>query len=587
MHEPRLLALGDRPVRLLLTIHLANILAMVGMNTLTLPGSVLPLVYAAGLAVGWALVGRLGLGAAAPVPLELGRWERLCVDLGFVLIVGGIALSRVSYLTEPWLGQVIEPVCWDDWFHLQDISSLTNTERFPPTSAMRPDRYLSIYYAPWMFIGFLHKAVPLGVNTLKISLAAGIGIHVLLSGYTVVYLSRQLAQRRSQFLMLCYLFLAYAGFESVFILTHPGAQLEWWTRWYGVDVHLPSWPQQLLWVMHHLSATLSTVLAAWVFTAPERDHRVAQGWRHHVVPGLLLVHALFSSAFVVIGALPIGIVFVLWRVRSRWRGLMVVLGVATTGALSTLWIYLGKDTKFVFGKHVKDLAIHQFGVQDPTWDWILSFGRFVGLEALDLVGYLLLLGLGVRSWMRDKQDRVWVALGVGFLITIFFVSFSGIDNLAARGVMIPLVVLGWVAAKHVPEVVVRHPLGVLVMVALAMGTINDLAIFHGHNLNHPRQLPAANTWDERIAQRIYAVNADRKIKTVDFGQLFDGRKPREDQVWQVERVLTGPDRPINMPGWERTRELSEERTNPGPSGPWSWQDWRRAPSGIPQGTPLE
>ena len=157
------------------------------------------------------------------------------------------------------------------------------------------------------------KAVPLGVNTLKNSLAIGIGIHVILSAYTAVYLSRQLSKRRTQFLLLCYFFLAYAGFESVFIFTQPGAQLEWWTRWYGVDVHLPSWPQQLLWVMHHLSATLSTVLAAWVFSAPQRDPTLRPGWRHAVVPGLLLVHALFSSAFVVIGALPLGLAFVAWR----------------------------------------------------------------------------------------------------------------------------------------------------------------------------------------------------------------------------------------------------------------------------------
>ena len=205
MHEPRLLALGARPVRLLLAIHLANILALVGMNTLTLPGNLLPLVYAAALAAGWGMVGRVGLGADQPNDLGLKKWDRRLIDLGFLIIVGGIALSRVGYFSEAWLGQVIEPVCWDDWFHLQDISSVANTERFPPTSAMRPDRYLSIYYAPWMLIGFLHKALPFGMNTLKASLAVGIGIHVVLTGYMAVYLSRQLARRRTQFLLLCYL----------------------------------------------------------------------------------------------------------------------------------------------------------------------------------------------------------------------------------------------------------------------------------------------------------------------------------------------------------------------------------------------
>lgn len=576
MTEPRLLALGDTPVRLLLAIHLANIISLMGMNTLTLPGKLLPFVYAAALAASWGMVGKLSLGPARPTDLGLSGWDRRIIDVGFAVIVGGIALSRAGYFAEAWLGQVIEPVCWDDWFHLQDISSVANTERFPPTSAMRPDRFLSIYYAPWMFVAFLYKAVPLGLNTLKISLAVGIGLHVLLSSYAAVYLSRQLSRRRTQFLLLCYFFLAYAGFESIFMFTQPGAQLEWWTRWYGVDVHLPSWPQQLLWVMHHLSATVSAVLAAWVFSAPHRDAHAQTSWRHAVVPGLLLVHALFSSAFVAIGAIPLGLVFVLKRLRARWRELCVVGGVATAGALSTLWIYLGKDTKFVYGKHIKDLAVHQFGVQDPTWDIILSLGRFVGLEALDLIGYLILLLLGAKAWMRDKTDRIWVLLAAGFLITIFFVSFSGIDNLAARGVMIPLIGLTWVACKHAPDVTVRHPIGWTVMAVLALGTVNDLVIFHERNLAHTQLVPTPHTWDARIAEKIYRLNTDRQVGAVDFTEVFEARQPREDQVWQVERVLTGDERNLTPPGWERTRELSEERTNPGPFGPWRWQDWRAA-----------
>ena len=581
MKEPRLLSLGDKPVRLLITLHLANILTMVGMNTLTLHAMWLPWVYLAGLAAGWGLIGRTPLGKFNRDNLTLGKWDRWWIDLGFVLVVGAIALSRVGYISEAWLGHVIEPVCWDDWFHLQDISSVANTERFPPTSAMRPDRYLSIYYAPWMFVGFIHKALPFAVNTLKNSLAMGIGIHVLLTGYATVYLARCLSMRRTQFLLLCYLFLAYAGFESVFLFSKPGAQLEWWTRWYGVDVHLPSWPQQLLWVMHHLSATVSTVLAAWVFTAQERDIQARGQWRHQVVAGLLLVHALFSSAFVVIGALPIGIAFVGWRLRARWREVLISGLIATAGALSTLWIYLGKDTKFVFGKHVKDLAIYQFGVQDPTWDWILSFGRFVGLEALDLIGYLMLLALGARAWLRDREDRVWVALAAGFLVAIFFVSFSGIDNLAARGVMVPLVALAWVAAKHAPDVSIRHPIAWVVLAVMSLGTMNDLFIFHERNIKHPQLGPAAHTWDAQMAQKIYELNTDRSVDRVDFSTLFEGRMPREDQVWQIERVLTGDDRPVTPDGWERTRELSEERTNPGPFGPWTWQDWRKSASQNP------
>ena len=75
MTEPRLLALGDTPVRLLLAIHLANIISLMGMNTLTLPGTLLPFVYAAALAASWGMVGKLSLGPARPTELGLSGWD--------------------------------------------------------------------------------------------------------------------------------------------------------------------------------------------------------------------------------------------------------------------------------------------------------------------------------------------------------------------------------------------------------------------------------------------------------------------------------------------------------------------------------
>ena len=103
MHEPRLLALGDRPVRLLLAIHLANILALVGMNTLTLPGTFLPAVYLAALGAAWGLIGRLGLGRPAPTQLELGRWDRQWVDVGFATYFFWQGLFHL-----PWCSQIMD-----------------------------------------------------------------------------------------------------------------------------------------------------------------------------------------------------------------------------------------------------------------------------------------------------------------------------------------------------------------------------------------------------------------------------------------------------------------------------------------------
>jgi hypothetical protein len=572
MTQPRLLALGDSPVRLLIAIHLANILTLLGMNTLTLSSGWLPGFYGAAFIAGMVLCRHLRLGSDPHPRYALLRWDRWWIDLGFLILVGGIATSRFGYFSEAWLRAVVEPVCWDDAYHVQDVSSLVNTARFPPTSAFQPDKYFSLYYAPWMLVAFLFKAVPLWANTLKTSLAVGLAVHVLLTSYTVVYLARILSVRRTQFLLLCYLFLAYAGFESIFVFTDPGDHLEWWARRYGVDVHLPSWPQQLLWVMHHTSSAVSLVLAAWVFNGGDPTGQTRGRWPGTLTAGLLCVHAVYSSPFVVIGALPFGLAFVGWRLRARWREVGLTGGVAVASALPVLWIFLRKDTRFVLGKHVQDLVSHATGTHSPALDGVVSFLRFSGLEALDLIGYVLLLALGVRTWIRDKHDRVWVGLAVLFLVAIFFVSFSGIDNLSARGVMIPLVGLAWVAAKHAPDAAVRHPVAIAVLAILALGTANDLWVFQKRNIATPHA--PAHTWSGRTAAKIYAVNSDRRRGPVDFNQLFEGGAPTEAQAWQVERVFKSEDRPAIPRDWFRSQQLIEERTNPGPFGPWAWQDWR-------------
>jgi len=545
---------------------------MLTMNLGTLHGDALVWVYGGALALGWSLVRRIDLD-----PDSSWSWkpaDRWWVDIGFALVVGGIALTRTGYFSEAWMGHVIEPVCWDDWFHLQDISSVVNSERFPPTSAMRPDRFLSIYYGPWMLVGFLYRLVPLWWFTLKNALCVGIAIHVLLTGYLGVILARRCSQRRSQFFTLVYLIFLYAGAESVFVFVDPGLQLEWWTRRFGLDVHVPSWPQQMLWVMHHLSATVSAVLAAWVFTVPERSAKRQTDWRVWVVVGLLLTHALYSSVFVVLGALPIGLAFVAWRVRTRWRELLAVSAVTVPTALSMLWIYLRKDTHFVIGKHIKHLNEPMFGIPEPAWDIVVSMGRYVGLISLDLIGYGGLLLLGFRGWARDRHHRVLVVLAVLFILSTGWMSFSGIDNYTARGVMVPLLVLAWVASRHAPGATVGNPIVLAVLAFLALGTVNDLYIFHARNIKHIRSPVLSARMQARMDRRIYGVNAARDFRSVDFDVLFEGQMPQELQVWQVEKVLTGSHRPSEMQGWERTRELSEERTNPGPYGPWAWQNWR-------------
>ena len=90
---------------------------------------------------------------------------------------------------------------------------------------------------------------------------------------------------------------------------------------------------------------------------------------------------------------------------------------------------------------------------------------------------------------------------------------------------------------------VSHPVVLALLGPMALGIANDLGMFHHRNIAHIRSPPLQGGWYTRLDHRIYAVNTSRDSRSVSFSELFEGRMPRELQVWHMEKVLTGPGRP--------------------------------------------
>jgi hypothetical protein len=63
---------------------------------------------------------------------------------------------------------------------------------------------------------------------------------------------------------------------------------------------------------------------------------------------------------------------------------------------------------------------------------------------------------------------------------------------------------------------VSHPVVLALLGLMALGTANDLGMFHHRNIAHIRSPPLQGGWYTRLDHRIYAVNTSRDSRSVLF-----------------------------------------------------------------------
>ncbi len=544
--------LSDRPIRILAAIFIADILSMSLMNAFVMRASWLVCVYA--VLLSGALYVTNGIDFAQADGARLGRQDRRRLLCALILVWAIFISVRVSFPLEPILGRVIDPACADDYWHIVEIKALINTRYYPPLFPFRRGLYLSHYYAAWMLVVFIYQLLPFSFMTLKCALFLALAIYTLLTLYLVLYTCAHVCDSRIRFYFLLYLVVAYAGAESLFAFIKPLNHNGWWMLSFGFDVQFSSFSTLLLWVPQHLSAAAALFVAYLALKGGES--RPGGSFASALVIGCLLTYALYASIFVMMGALPFVVAAAVHSFRRR-PFLLASIGlvVAVIGA-PMLWIYLNRSPVVGF----RFLPFGDRGFDIRTALVFLLYLVVVSLQLMVQVVSLVRLGVAhvLKTW-----DYILLFLSAGFILSTFFVGFTGANNYACRGLTVPVLMLSFVSSGAAGKRFFPGWMSVAALALFAVGSVNEIAYFQRASfvnmvLNNRRLSARAD---------LLKINMDRRISEITYASiapLLDAPPSTRD----VEKLV------FSEPWYYHARREDLELISTGPFGIWKYQRWQ-------------
>jgi hypothetical protein len=546
------------PIRLFAAIMVANILTMLVMNVFGLANGFFLVVYGA------SLVGALFLLRSTPVESVENREvvitdrERRWLIGGFVALLALYVLPRSSYLFEGLFGYSMDAVCWDDYWHIQELNSLINSPSYPAVSSFRAGQYLSHYYGAWMFLVFLYKLLPFGFMTIKVVMFLGKAIYTLLILYTVGYFAYGVSRSKRQFYFLLYLIVAYSGAHSLLVFIQPLRSHKWWMLDLArVRIQISDFSDLSLWVTHHLVAAMSLIIAYWFYTQMRTRTKGRPAYR--VMIALLLVSSFYSSVFVFIGG-SLFIAYIYLRdIRTEAKDLLWIGLASFLLGLPILWLYLKKRVGFQVLDTVRDWSTAMIGHRLYAIDLLLSFLLFLVLMLVQFVVQAFVLRKTAGElWRSRSEGFVLVVLSLSYLLSTFFILFANGNDYAMRGAILPVIMLAYVVSSYADRMPWNR--GVCVILAiLSLGSLSEIFIFQKANIRN-LLLPPPSV---ELRKEIYRYNTDRSLHVVDAPAFARSLADSGGFSFYVtEKIVTG--------GHPKLWEPDSEIIHSGPFGIWNY-----------------
>ena len=435
---------------------------------------------------------------------------------GFVLF-----LPRLGYLLEGWIGYSVNPVCLDDLGHIQELAAIVHSDQFPPISTFDLSKYLSLYYAPWMLGAALYWTGLL--LTVKQALAVTILIYHLFFSYFVVYASKALfAEKEMQraFVILCVL---YGGFDFLYWLSGLSpvltTDIEWWAEAFGFHLQFSNFFTLTLWVPHHCIAVLAILFGLYVI-------QISQKTTARVLAGMCFACGVFSSVFVAVGSL----LLVCWTfIRGRQlNAIPVSLATFVVCCAPLWWIYLGKDGSSGF---------EIFGALTGVWldhkgTAFLAFLLVISLELIPIGGSALYSG-------ARHRNRLWlIGPAAMYLLSTFLVAYTGANNYAMRGSIVPILTLTYAATPTIFSWVRSVP-RVWVWIAAVSYLSGGLMQYAAFSLTAFRALRGSDT---EFNRQVLTSNSIRRGLVED--SLVEEARRHPDGWYLLERPKRRPKVPI-------------------------------------------
>ncbi len=499
-----------------------------------------------------------------PAYLSATQQRRLTLLVLFVAFL--LAAARLPYLMEGYLHHLVGPVVYDDTWHFQEINSLVHSVRYPAQCSLVPNRYFSLYYAPWMMIAAIYLAIPLHGFTIKAAFAVGCAIYQILFLLTLLCVGATRGRSRKHLYWAIYLIAGWAGIESFFSVMYYLRRNLVWLRASETPIHFPPLLTGILWAPHHAAAAIALVLCWHVWDRTQEKH-----WPLVLQCSVLLAFAFYSSVFVFLGALPFAVYYVLRTVRASYKGILKVTCLAAALIWPLLWMYLGKsqDVRFLFpfmngiDELFPYLASAQFTSLHPGLASV--FGMFHGIDAAFFVFLVFIffnfllhaIALIFQGKNLSRDNVALAAIAIAFIVSTYFIGFPEGDNYASRGYLIPIIVLGWICAEILPEI---RPMPWIAL-GLLLGAFGLL--HQGFSTYRHAVYIARTPLDARYGGAILAMNLDRNTRSISPGALSQAFIDDPDLIYYVEKFVAG--------GKDHLVVADRQLECLGPHGPWKWQ----------------
>ena len=562
---PRWELLPAYAARLCAVVFCADFLTMFLMNVARLRTAWLPLIFFGFFAIAAFLLFRNRLVPSLQ-PTYISIEQRRRLTLLALLVVVLLAATRLPYLLEGHLHHLVGSVVYDDTWHFQEINSLAHSAQYPAHCSLIPNRYFSLYYAPWMMIVAIYLAIPVHGFTIKAAFAIGCAIYQLLLCMSLLYIGIARGRSRKQLYWAIYLIACWAGTESFFAAMYYLRRNPGWLLAGDTPIHFPSLLTGILWAPHHATSAIAMLLC-WQLWDKAEEKR----WNLYAVCSVLLAYAFYSSVFAFIGALPFAAYYLLRTARTNLKGLLIITATSSALIWPLLWLYLGKSQdvrfKFPFIKTVQDLfpfsSIGQFIALHPMLSSACAIGH--GMIAGFLVFLLFIvatfllhaIAMAIYGKRLTLDNFALAAIAACFIISTYFVGFPEGDNYASRGYLIPILVLGWICAQILPGI---RPKAWIVCALLlgSFGLVHEGCSTFKHAIYIART-PVGTGYGSSIM----AMNQDRNTSTVSSSVFSNAFKDNPDLIYSVEKFVDG--------GKSHLVVADRQLECLGPHGPWQWQ----------------
>lgn len=421
----------------------ANVTSASVMNLFALRPQVLPAVFATSLLLFVPFCSAAATRISQPRSLERYDTVEKLIIL-FAVIIGAV---RAAAYSVDGFQPGVDAIVSDDYWHFQEISSLVNTPHYPPVASFFSEKFLHFYYAPWMLPATLSVIFEWLFERPHIKAAYGLACVLLNASSMVLILgfARAICPSTPRLrLFVLILVLTGAVADGAFVLSNlpqspPLAHAEWWQTKFLINAQFSTISTLLIWVPHHLFSAAVMLAAAVIYSGATRGGRGSLPAM--VVIGALLSSSLYSSVFVFIGGLFA--LLPLLFIKTRPANVLVAAAVSVIISLPLLYIYVNSDSTGGWRFFAPFLAYSEwFGFL-----WTGALGTvvalvFVALEVGLMAGMALVCNLG-------RQQKALVAMSTAFLASTAVVSYSGYNNYAMRGAIIPTVVLGTIIAATI------------------------------------------------------------------------------------------------------------------------------------------